>query len=160
MRGVRPDAIIGGGLLLFCVVVYLIIPFEIQELRRYDASTGLSPAVLPRLSVFLIAGFSVALILSGLRSKDLAHKEGQRVERTANRARVITTFIILLAYVYLLDILGYLVITPLALGLLMWHFGERHWLRVLATVLLTTTGLFGFFRYIMFIILPEGILLP
>jgi putative tricarboxylic transport membrane protein len=73
---------------------------------------------------------------------------------------VITTFLILLAYVYLIDILGYLVITPLALGLLMWYFGERRWLLILFSVIITTTSLFFFFRYIMYIILPEGILFP
>ncbi len=160
IREIHPDAIIGGGLLVFCVVVYLIIPFEIQELMRYDASTGLSPAVFPKLSVFLIAGLSTILILSGLRSKNFAQGEDRRARRTGIRARVITTFIIVVAYVYLIDILGYLVITPLALGLLMWHFGERRWLMILSSAILTTIGLFCFFRYIMYIILPEGILFP
>ena len=75
-----------------------------------------------------------------------------------SRARVITTFMIILAYVFLIGILGYLVITPVALGLLMWYFGERRWLLILSIAILTTAGLFCFFRYIMYIILPEGIL--
>ena len=157
MRRIHPDVIVGGVLLVFCLVVYLIIPIEIQELMRYDASTGLSPAVFPKLSVFLIAGISAVLILSGLRSKDAAPRQDRRPLRIGNRARVITTFIILLAYVYLVGILGYLVITPVALALLMWYFGERRWLLILSLAILTTTGLFYFFRYIMYIILPEGI---
>lgn len=159
MRRIHPDAVVGGVLLVLCVVVYLIIPIEIQELMRYDASTGLSPAVFPKLSVFLIAGFSGVLILYGLRSKGVAPGEDRRSLRMENRARVITTFIIILAYVYLIGILGYLVITPLALALLMWYFGERRWLLILSLAILTTTGLFCFFRYIMYIILPEGIFL-
>jgi len=157
MRRIHPEVIVGGVLLVFCVVVYLIIPSQIQELRRYDASTGLSPAVFPKLSVFLIAGLSAIIILSSLRSKDVAPREDRPALNMGSRARVITTFIILLAYVYLIGIVGYLVITPLALGLLMWYFGERRWLLILSLVILTTTGLFCFFRYIMYIILPEGI---
>ncbi len=157
MRHIHPEVIIGGGLLVFCVVVYIIIPFEIQELMRYDASTGLSPAVFPRLSVFFIAGFSAVLILSSLQLKDPAQVEGGQVRKTGGRSRVIIMFVILLAYVYLIEILGYLVITPPALVLLMWHFGERRWLLIISSAILTTTVLFLFFRYIMFIILPEGI---
>jgi hypothetical protein len=145
-------------LLVLCVVVYLIIPIEIQELMRYDASTGLSPAVFPKLSVFLIAGFSIVLIVSGLRWKHGVPSEDRRALGMGSRARVITTFMIILAYVFLIGILGYLVITPLALGLLMWYFGERRWLLILSIAILTTAGLFGFFRYIMYIILPEGML--
>lgn len=157
MRRIHPEVIVGGVLLVFSVVVYLIIPAEIEELRRYDASTGLSPAVFPKLSVFLIAGLSAIIILSSLRSKDAAPREDRPALKTGTRARVITTFIILMAYVYLIGTVGYLVITPLALGLLMWYFGERRWPIILSLVILTTTGLFYFFRYIMYIILPEGI---
>ena len=156
MREVHPDVVVGGVLLVFCVVVYLIIPIEIQELMRYDASMGLSPAVFPKLSVFLIAGFSAVLIFSALRPKDVAPREDRRALGMGSRARVITTFIIILAYVYLIGIVGYLVITPLALIILMWYFGERRWLLILSVAILATTGLFCFFRYIMYIILPEG----
>ena len=157
IRGLHPDVIIGGGGIIFCVAVYFIIPLQIQELIRYDASTGLSPAVFPKISVFLIAGLSAVLILSGLRSKDLAPRDDRRVRKKGTRTRVITSFIIILAYVYLLDILGYFVSTPLALSLLMWYFGERRWILILSLVILTTIGLFCFFRYLMYIILPEGI---
>ncbi|NIS71429.1 MAG: hypothetical protein GTO12_21580, partial [Proteobacteria bacterium] len=157
MGRIHPNMIIGGVLLIFSVVVYLIIPIEIQALMRYDASMGLSPAVFPKFSVFLIAGFSVVLILSGLRSKDVIFKEDRRTPRLGNRTRVITAFAILVAYVYLLGIIGYLLLTPLALAFLMWYFGERRWFVILSVVILTTTGLFYFFRYIMYIILPEGI---
>ncbi len=159
MRRLHPEAIIGGILLVFCVVVYLIIPIEIKALMRYDASMGLSPAVFPKLSVFLIAGFSMILIFSSLRSKAGAPKEDRPAQKMGMRTRVVTAFIILVVYVYLLGILGYLVITPLALGSLMWYFGERRWLLILTAMILTTTGLFCFFRYVMYIILPEGIFL-
>jgi hypothetical protein len=154
MRRIHPDVVVGGVLLVFCVVVYLIIPIEIQELMRYDASMGLSPAVFPKISVFLIAGFSAVLIFFGLRPKDVA--QDRQALGIGSRARVITAFIIILVYVYLIGILGYLVITPLALIILMWYFGERRWLLILSVAILTTTGLFCFFRYIMYIILPEG----
>ncbi len=157
MRYVHPDVVAGGVLLGFSVGVYLIIPIEIQELMRYDASMGLSPAVFPKLSVFLIAVFSAILILFGLRSKGIALGEDRQEPRMGSRARVITTFIIILVYVYLIGILGYLVITPLALITLMWYFGERRWLLILSLAILTTAALFYFFRYVMYIILPEGI---
>jgi len=156
---IHPDMIIGGVLLIFCVVVYLIIPVEIQALMRYDASTGLSPAVFPKFSVLLIAGFSVVLIISGLRSMGTFSRGDRRAPLMGNRVRVVTTFAALVAYVYLLGIVGYLLLTPLALAFLMWYFGERRWFVIFSVVILTTTGLFCFFRYIMYIILPEGIFL-
>jgi hypothetical protein len=156
MKRLSPDVIIGGVLLIFCLVVYLIIPIQVPELRRYDASMGLSPAVFPKLAVFLIAGFSVVLVVFALRSKDVAFKDRRFLEWGA-RARIIVTFGVLIAYVFLIDIFGYLVVTPLALAFLMWYFGERNWLLILPLAILITAGLFAFFRYIMYIILPEGI---
>jgi hypothetical protein len=157
MKRLSANVVIGGVLLVFCVGVYLIIPFQVPELMRYDASMGLSPAVFPKLAVILIAGLSVGLLLSGLRSKDIASKEKQQTLKTGTVARVITTFIILVAYVYLIDIFGYLVMTPLTLALLMWYFGQKNWFLILSLAILTTAGLHAFFRYIMYIILPEGI---
>jgi len=160
MRRIHPNVIIGGGLLVFCGVVYLIIPVEIQELMRYDASTGLSPSVFPKLSVFLIGLFSALLVFSGLRSEDATARGNGEALKIGSRTRVVTTLIILAAYIYLISILGYLVATPLALGLLMWYFGERRWLLILALAILATMGISVFFRYVMYIILPEGILFP
>ena len=160
MRRIHPNVMIGGGLLVFCGVVSLIIPMEIQELMRYDASTGLSPSVFPKLSLFFIALFSALLILWGLRSKEAIAREDGETLKMGSRTRVVTTLIILAAYIYLISILGYLVATPLALGLLMWYFGERRWLLILSVAILATTGISVFFRHVMYIILPEGILFP
>jgi hypothetical protein len=156
MKRLSPDVIIGGVLLIFCLVVYLIIPIQIPELRRYDASMGLSPAVFPKLAVFLITGFSIVLVVYGLRSKGDAPKD-RSISKGGARARMIVTFGVLVAYVFLIDIFGWLAVTPLALAFLMWYFGERNWLLILPLAILITAGLFAFFRYIMYIILPEGI---
>jgi hypothetical protein len=156
MRRISPEVFIGGVLLIFCVAVYLIIPSQIPELMRYDASMGLSPAVFPKLAVFLIAGFSGLLILFGLRSKkDTMEDQGALKWETGLRA--VVTFGILAAYVILIDIFGYFVMTPLALVVLMWYFGEKRWPLILSLSVLITISLFAFFRYIMYIILPEGI---
>jgi hypothetical protein len=157
MRRLSANVVIGGVLFVFCVVVYLIIPSQVPELMRYDASMGLSPAVFPKLAVILIAAFSIGLLLSGLRSQNIAPEEKRRNLYTGTAVRVITTFIILVAYVYLIDIFGYLVMTPLALALLMWYFGQKNWFLILSLAILTTAGLYVFFRYIMYIILPESI---
>jgi hypothetical protein len=156
MKRLSPDAVIGGVLLIFCLVVYLIIPIQVPELRRYDASMGLSPAVFPKLAVFFIAGFSVVLVVLALRSKDIAFKDRRFLKRGA-RARIIITFCVLVTYVFLIDIFGYLVVTPLALAFLMRYFGERNWLLIVPLAIMITAGLFAFFRYVMYIILPEGI---
>jgi putative tricarboxylic transport membrane protein len=157
MKRFSANVVIGGVLLVFCVVVYLIIPLQVPELMRYDASMGLSPAVFPKLAVILIAAFSLGLLLSGLRSQDIAPAKKQRALYTGAATRVITTFIILVAYVYLIEIFGYLMMTPLALVLLMRYFGQKNWFLILSLAILITAGLYAFFRYLMYIILPEGI---
>ncbi len=156
MRRLSSEVIIGGVLLIFCGAVYLIIPTQIQELRRYDASMGLSPAVFPKLAVFLIAGLSLILVLFGLRFRN-GEPQDHRALKWEAAVRRIITFGILIAYVFLIDLFGYLVITPLTLAFLMWFFGEKRWLLILTIAILITVGLFAFFRYFMYIILPEGI---
>jgi hypothetical protein len=95
-------------------------------------------------------------MMLGLRSKDVAFKD-RRFLKWGARARIIVTLGVLIAYVFLIDLFGYLVVTPLALAFLMWYFGERNWLLILPLAILITASLFAFFRYIMYIILPEGI---
>jgi putative tricarboxylic transport membrane protein len=158
VRRLRSDVVIGCVLIVFCVGIYLIIPNQIPELMRYDASMGLSPAVFPKLAVFLIAGFSIVLIFHDLRSKTNAPVKTEVAIKLGSKTRIVTTFIILIAYVFLIDILGYFVTTPITIGVLMWYFGERNWFLIPSIAILTTAGLFGFFRYIMYIILPKGIL--
>lgn len=158
MRRFSAEAVIGCVLLVFSVAVYLIIPNQIPALMRYDASMGLSPAVFPKFALILIAAFSILLIVSGSRSKESTIPSDRQAFAWRPGIRIIVTFGILVAYVFLIDIFGYFVMTPLALVGLMWYFGEKNWFLMAALAALITISLHLFFRYIMYIILPEGIL--
>ena len=158
MRRFSAEAVIGCVLLVFSVAVYLIIPSQIPALIRYDASMGLSPAVFPKFALMLIASFSILLIVSGSQSKEITAASERQAFAWRPAIRIIITFGILVAYVFLIGIFGYFVMTPLALVGLMWYFGEKNWLSMVALAALITISLHLFFRYVMYIILPEGIL--
>jgi hypothetical protein len=158
MRRFSAEAVIGCVLLVFSVAVYLIIPSQVAALMRYDASMGLSPAVFPKFAVMLIAAFSILLIVSGSRSKESLTRSDKQAFAWRPGIRIIVTFGIFVAYVFLIDIFGYFVMTPLALAGLMWYFGEKNWLLMVFLAVFITISLYLFFRYIMYIILPEGIL--
>jgi hypothetical protein len=84
-----------------------------------------------------------------------------RAAAPADRAgwrRVGLALALLCGFTLLLDPLGFLIAMPLMLVLLMRLTGDRRWWLTLPAALLMTLLLYGFFRYGMNLVLPEGLL--
>ena len=72
--------------------------------------------------------------------------------------RALGCLVALVIFTLLLDLLGYPVVTPVLLFALMRIEGERRWLVPAVAAVLLTAAVYVFFRYVLNIVLPLGVL--
>ena len=121
---------------------------------------GIDAAGYPR----LLAGLTVLLGL-GLAGRALWRRRAARPGPAADaagagggRARAALSFAVLLLYTVLLEPLGFLLATPLAVGALLRIVGRRGPVHAAVAAVAFTAAIFVFFRYGVNIVLPEGLL--
>lgn len=147
-----------GALLFYFVVV----PAEIV-IPRFQVGGGVggaaaSPLFFPRLMAVLLGFLGVLIFLRGQsRTGTLVAGEGFAFGRD-QALRVGGTAAILVAYLALLDWIGYVLLTPVALASLSLFLGFRRWLTLLVVAVAVPATIYLGFRFGMKILLPEGLL--
>lgn len=160
MRGEAKDLVPGllglvfGGWLLWET-------YRLDVEMAHNVGGGMSAAGYPRLLGFLIIGLS--LVLSGRYFKRLlAMKEirGSKEPQTNPTAlkKVACAFLGLVIYILMLTMVGYLIMTPPLLAMIMYLFGERRWFFILITSIIVTGTLYTVTYYVFHIAMPQGIL--
>jgi putative tricarboxylic transport membrane protein len=152
------------GMLFFilCVFLYLLIPSQITMIETKRLS--MSPAFYPRLIIITMAILSLVFALSSFRQyrkmTDSARpsESGKKVSILGeNSLRTLITVSIMLGYVYLIEWVGFLLATPIGLGALMFHMGNRR-IRIFCLVMIgVPLILYLVFERVMLVILPRGI---
>jgi hypothetical protein len=157
------DRWLGGALLLGAVLLYfVVVPAEIV-LPRIQVGGGVggaasSPLFFPRLMAVVLGFLAVLILLRGRsRAETLLAGEGFAFGR-GQAVRVCGTAAILAAYLALLDSIGYLLLTPVALAGLSILLGFRRWLTLAIVAVFVPTTIYVGFRFGMKILLPEGLL--
>ena len=127
----------------------------------HNIGGGMSAAGYPKLLGSLIVGLS--LLLSGIyvfrlfaTKKRRGNKESQ-IDRTALK-KVAFAFLGLVIYTLMLTLVGYLIMTPPLLAMIMYLFGERRWFIISITSIIVTGTLYTVTYYIFHIAMPQGIL--
>jgi putative tricarboxylic transport membrane protein len=157
------DRLLGGALAVAALLLYfIVIPGEIgvPKLAVGGGVGGVaaSPLFFPRLTAGLIGLLGVFLLVRGhSRARSLADGEGFPFNG-AEATRVGGSAAILVVYALLLEPVGYLVVTPLALIALCVFLGFRQWIVTLVTAVVFAAVVYFGFRYGMKILLPEGVL--
>lgn len=121
---------------------------------------GIDAAGYPRLLAGLTVLLGIALAGRALWKWRRARPvpRGDAAGRGGGRLRAALSFAVLLLYTLLLEPLGFLVATPLAIGALLRIVGGRGALHAAAAAIAFTAAIFVFFRYGVNIVLPEGLL--
>ena len=83
---------------------------------------------------------------------------GDAAAQGGGKLRAALAFAVLLLYTLLLEPLGFLLATPLAVGVLLRIIGGRGPLHATVAAIAFTAAIFVFFRYGVNIVLPEGLL--
>ena len=74
----------------------------------------------------------------------------------ANTQRLLLSIVATILYIYLLDILGFVILTPLITIWYMYTLGERNWGRLILISLLLTAVVYSIFIYGLQIRFPRG----
>lgn len=157
------DRWIGGGLVAAALVLYVVVLPAQVAIPRIQVGGGVggvaaSPLFFPRLMAVLLGLFGALVFLRGQsRAESLRHGEGFAFGRVP-AVRVGGTVLLLVLYVALLDIIGYILLTPVVAVALMAFLGYRRWGITVAVAVLTTGIIHVGFRWGMKILLPEGLL--
>ena len=159
MKPRHPDVYIGGGAVALGLVgLFLVVPREIDAFIQFGASPGMSPRVFPQVALIALAGLGLMLVVTRLRTGTGPAPDEAEGVTPGGRARALAAFAVMGLYAVLMEWLGYLLLTPLAIVALGALFGERRWLRLAAVAVATTAVVWAFFRYLLFLVLPEGTL--
>jgi putative tricarboxylic transport membrane protein len=114
------------------------------------------PGFLPLLVSFGIVASGLALVVNTLRGRIGA--EAPRWPPVSGWLRVALMLVSLFVVFLLLDLLGFLVVTTLFMGVMIFCLGERSW-RMLATVPpLSAIALYAVFAVWLRVPLPKGII--
>ena len=148
---------IGLFMVVVCLAVYFLaiptIPEDIWAGRR----PGLTSKFLPKVITVSMMILGALLVMNEYIPLESRKAIEVRIEMTRHeKTRALVTMLIIAGYVYAVSLFGFLFPTMLALGMLMWYFGERNW----AVIVLTSVGfswvLYYFFGKIMMLLLPRG----
>jgi hypothetical protein len=155
------DRWVGGGIVVAAMALFVwVLPAQIT-FPRIEVGGGVggiaaSPLFFPRLMAALLGTLGVIIFLRGhARKRNLRDGEGFAFKRS-EAVRVAGAAAILIAYAVLLETVGYLLLTPVALVALCFFLGYRRWFVVLVTAAGFTALVYFGFRYGMKILLPEG----
>lgn len=145
--------------LFFLVVLVPKIGADYQafELLGEDFNTD-DAKFFPYMIGVILLLLSILIILQGLiqKAKDQTiYPEGVDWGKVKDVGILLA---ISLAYIILLEPLGFFIITPIALIVCLWFFGMRRWLSMIAIPILVTLFIFVCFEVLMSIQLPKGIL--
>ena len=130
------------------------------ELARHVGG-GMNAAGYPRLLALLILGFSMFLVCQALIRgvlRRMPSSDGTQAGDPGVVKKSGIAFLGFIVYTLLLNHLGYLIVTPPLLGLIIVLVGERRKLVIAATAILITLVLYTVIFYAFHIVLPEGVL--
>ena len=134
---------------LMMIIMSVVMYFLIGGMDEPYSPGALSASTYPRLVLVCIVIVSALLIF---RPAKISKAEN------AKSYRGIVVIIIMIAYISLLETIGFFILTPLVLFVVPLLAGLRRYRLMLISVILVTAGLYGVFVEVLNIPLPQGLL--
>lgn len=152
--------VLGGVSLAISLAVYLVVPSQVsmQPIPGTGDLVRITPATVPLACAAAFAVIGVMLVASSFsRGIQRQAPVAKLIEREA-LPKLCFTVVMLLAYVFTIEFLGYLLATSLFLLTLNLYFGTRGATQLGIAAIVVPVAIFLFFGRVMLIPLPEGIL--
>jgi hypothetical protein len=141
-----------GGIvigLLTLLLYFWVIPVQIGHVKNVPVE----PSTLPKILAIIMFTLSIALSVSGHLNR---HKANQKVYKIAlsEMKLVFFSLAVLVVYTVVVPYIGYMVTTVISLAVLMYVFGQRNRVKLIAVSVLVPLGILIFFTKLMQIHLP------
>ena len=141
----KQDSDVYVGIVLLIAAFFGVV--ETMQLPRSSA-VGVSGAFYPNIIFAVIAGCGCGLIFQGLT------RTRKNTMPKFNWKELIPILLVLLAYVFLLEYLGFIIMTLIFMVVCMWLLGERRPLFLAAVPLVGTFGIYYLFSNVFLISFP------
>lgn len=113
---------------------------------------GAGPDLFPKIYTVVIMAFSLWLIYNAVKKGGLSE-----FERSANPQNLWITIAFMLVYAFLLEIVGFIVLTPIWVATYMLAIGMRRWKWLIGATVIFSAFMIVVFSKLMLIPLPKGI---
>ncbi len=123
-----------------------------RDVQQQKIPWTLRPEMLPQLTISAFAVLSVVLVSDALKTD----KEKPFDLHLGSTLKLVLIITLAFIYVYLLPLLGFLLITPVFLAVLITIFGVRNWKQIVGVSLGLPIFLEVSFYQLFQLILPEG----
>jgi hypothetical protein len=143
------DFKLGVGFIAFCLFcLFYLIPNQVGGISE-------SESLLPILITIFIAALSVSLILSSIRLEPAVDSEPHPV-KTSKPTTLMMVIGIMIAYAWLMDVIGFLFCSFSAMVALFFTFGVRNYKKMAVIILVTLGVLYITFEKLLMAPLPVG----
>lgn len=137
-RHAKADRFVGVALAITSVLLYVATPSQVGGGGELGALSGL----FPRIALVITLVLSVSLVLIPTRTSNQADAEdADDGAHGLPIGRLVRSYLIILAYVYLIGVLGYYASTVLFLLAFSWFLGERNWFKTVVMAIAVTVGI-------------------
>lgn len=152
--------ILGGISLTLALAVYLLVPSQVsmQPIPGTGDLVGITPGTIPLACSTAFAVIGVMFVASSFSGSLQGPASAAKLIEREALPRLSFTVAMLLAYVFTMEFLGYLLATILFLLSLNLFFGTRGARQLAIAAIAVPIAIFLFFGRVMLIPLPEGIL--
>lgn len=123
-----------------------------------SSKTGIGVSTFPKLLAGLLIIFSIVIIIQAIKNSSFSKKEPTFKEFKKGHKLIIAVIIILIIYIQMLEVLGFILSSFLLLITSMFIFGERRKIILLLVPLLFSVILYLVFSKMAMVFLPEGII--
>lgn len=123
-----------------------------------SSKTGIGVSTFPKLLAGLLIIFSIVIIIQAIKNSSFSKKEPTFKEFKKGHKLIVAVIIILIIYIQMLEVLGFILSSFLLLITLMFVFGERRKRILLLVPLLFSVILYLVFSKMAMVFLPEGII--
>lgn len=143
---------VGTAVLAFALVGLALVPSQVLEPKFGTRSIAFSPKTFPVLTLSAIALLGAVMAMRAA----FGQTDGAAPPEGLPRTRVLQPMLIMLGYVTLLEYLGTLAASALAIAALAWVFGTRRWSVVLPLAVVVPILVWLVFKVGLRVFLPEG----
>jgi len=140
-----------------CLLLVSLLVFWISK-DFPSSKTGIGVSTFPKLLAGLLIIFSIVIIIQAIKNSSFSKKEPTFKEFKKGHKLIIAVIIILIIYIQMLEVLGFILSSFLLLITLMFIFGERRKIILLVVPLLFSVILYLVFSKMAMVFLPEGII--
>ncbi len=148
------------GEIITCIMILIGSLFLYRETLKFEGHevyAKLGPAYWPKFLLLLLMGLSVLVAIDAFRERRKGEKGGEKIpEPNKVKLRFLLAIGFILSYFYLLNIFGFILLTPFFLMAFMYLLGERKkiWMMIISVGI--TFLIIYVFTKAMYVPLPRG----